>query len=234
MTAIVSVETVLLVILVVLVAGLLRSHAEILRRLGPEGPEGGERRAAAPSAPRRLAGAPAAPIAGSTPHGDAVALDLSVPGTPTLLAFLSSGCSTCAGFWASLAQARLPAGVDTVVITHGPERERVPRLLELAPAGVPVVMSSRAWVDYVVPGSPYFVLVDGTIRGEGVATTWPALSSLVADAVADAGIAPGRADGTVRAHAVDRTLAAAGIGPDHPSLYPAGADGATRTGSPAR
>ena len=34
MTALVSVETVLLVLLVVLVAGLLRSHAEILRRLG--------------------------------------------------------------------------------------------------------------------------------------------------------------------------------------------------------
>ena len=34
MTALVAVETVLLVLLVVLVAGLLRSHAEILRRLG--------------------------------------------------------------------------------------------------------------------------------------------------------------------------------------------------------
>ena len=37
MVALVSVETVLLVLLVVLVAALLRSHAEILRRLGPEG-----------------------------------------------------------------------------------------------------------------------------------------------------------------------------------------------------
>jgi len=35
MVAIVSVETVLLVLLLVLVAGLLRSHAEIMRRLGP-------------------------------------------------------------------------------------------------------------------------------------------------------------------------------------------------------
>ena len=35
MVALVSVETVLLVLLVLLVAGLLRSHAEILRRLGP-------------------------------------------------------------------------------------------------------------------------------------------------------------------------------------------------------
>ena len=36
MTALVSVETVLLVLLIVLVAALLRSHAEILRRLGAE------------------------------------------------------------------------------------------------------------------------------------------------------------------------------------------------------
>ena len=35
MTALVSVETVLLVLLIVLVVGLLRSHAELLRRLGP-------------------------------------------------------------------------------------------------------------------------------------------------------------------------------------------------------
>ncbi|MEA2353553.1 MAG: hypothetical protein QOJ14_1967, partial [Thermoleophilaceae bacterium] len=35
MTALVAVETLLLVLLILLVAGLLRSHAEILRRLGP-------------------------------------------------------------------------------------------------------------------------------------------------------------------------------------------------------
>jgi hypothetical protein len=40
MVAIVSVETVLLVLLLVLVAGLLRSNAEILRRLGPPGEPG--------------------------------------------------------------------------------------------------------------------------------------------------------------------------------------------------
>ena len=47
-TAIVSVETVLLVLLIVLVAGLLRSHAEILRRLGP-----GDAETDAPRFPRR-------------------------------------------------------------------------------------------------------------------------------------------------------------------------------------
>jgi hypothetical protein len=229
-TAIVSVETVLLVILVVLVAGLLRSHAEILRRLGPPGSPaspGSTPHASglgAPRAPERPAGAPAAPIAGMTPDADAVALDLAAPGGPTLLAFLSSGCSTCAGFWAGLEEARLPPGVRPVVVTRGADRERPARLRELAPRGVAVVMSSEAWADYAVPGSPYFVLVDGAIRGEGVATSWPALSSLVADAIADEqdSEAGSGSDGTARALTVEHTLAVSGIGPEHPSLYPGG------------
>jgi hypothetical protein len=222
MTAIVSVETVLLVILVVLVAGLLRSHAEILRRLGPPS---GAVQAPAQRAPERAAGTPAAPITGTTPDDDAVVLDVAAPGGATLLAFLSSGCSTCAAFWAGMHEARLPAGVQPVVVTRGADRERPARLRELAPPGVPVVMSSRAWEDYAVPGSPYFVLVDGAIRGEGVATTWAALSSLVADAVADAHGAGWGAGGSARALDVQRTLASAGIGPDHPSLYPGGRPG---------
>ena len=134
----------------------------------------------------------------------------------TLLAFLTSGCATCAGFWETLGQAGLPDGVRTVVVAHGAERERPARLRKLAPPGIPVVMSSQAWLDYGVPAAPYFVLVDGSIRGEGAAATWSALSSLVGDAIEDAR----ETGGTARAHRVDRTLEAAGIGPDHPSLYP--------------
>jgi hypothetical protein len=216
MVALVSVETVLLVLLLVLVAGLLRSHAEILRRLGPSGSV----LAAPASAPRRAGDAPAAALTGSTPDGDAVALDFSGPGAPTLLAFLTSGCSTCAGFWETLGESRLAPGVQTVVVTHGADRERPARLRELAPAAIPVVMSSRAWKDYAVPGAPYFVLVDGTIRGEGVATTWPALASLVSDAIEDHRDAG--SGGSARARDAERKLAAAGIGPEHSSLYPAG------------
>ena len=53
-------------------------------------------------------------------------------------------------------------------------------------------MSSQAWADYEVPGAPYFVLVDGAMRGEGVATTWHALASLVGDAIEDQREAAGR------------------------------------------
>ncbi|PZS14765.1 MAG: hypothetical protein DLM64_01160 [Solirubrobacterales bacterium] len=228
-TALVSVETVLLVLLVVLVAGLLRSHAEILRRLGSSADQEGVGSPVAPppAAPRTGGELRPAPLAGTTPDGDVVTLALDGPGAaPTLLAFLTSGCSTCASFWEALGERGLPPGVRTVIVTHGSDRERPARLRSLAPAGIPVVMSSRAWKDYGVPGAPYFVLVDGAVRGEGVATTWQALASLVGDAIEDRRQAQDTGSGAERARRVQETLAAAGIGPEHPSLYPGG-----RTGS---
>ena len=72
MVALVSVETVLLVLLVVLVAALLRSHAEILRRLGPEGDGPAASARAAGRRPRRRRAAPE--LAGATPTGDAIKL----------------------------------------------------------------------------------------------------------------------------------------------------------------
>jgi hypothetical protein len=219
MVAIVSVETVLLVLLVVLVAGLLRSHAEILRRLGPPGEQ--EPAIAPPPATARSAAEVPAPLTGATPDGDVVALAFDGPASvPTLLAFLTSGCSTCAGFWETLGERRLPPGVQTVIVTRGDDREHRSRLRSLAPSGVPVVMSSQAWTDYRVPGAPYFVLVDGAVRGEGVATTWQALASMVSDAIEDQRKAEHGDVGTRHARQVEATLAAAGIGPEHPSLYP--------------
>lgn len=205
MVAIVSVETVLLVLLVVLVAALLRSHAEILRRLGPEG--SGEPRIPAPPA-RMRTDADAPGLAGTTPGGDAVSLSLS--GGPTLLAFLSTGCPSCLSFFEPLGERRVAPALQTVVVTRGSDREQPAKLRRLAGERVPVVMSSQAWDDYAVPGTPYFVLVeDGEVRGEGVATTWEALASLVGEAIEEQ-------------RGVDERLAAAGIGPDHPSLFPGG------------
>lgn len=208
MVALVSVETVLLVLLVVLVAALLRSHAEILRRLGPEDTGAREPRVAPPpSRDRTDIGAPE--IAGATPTGDAI--KLAFGGAATLLAFLSSGCTSCGTFWDTLSEDRLPTGLETVIVTRGSDREQRAKVRSLAPAAVPVVMSSEAWEDYAVPGSPYFVLIDeGEVRGEGVATNWTALASLLHDAIEE----------EREAQTVDERLAAAGIGPQHPSLYP--------------
>jgi len=200
--ALVSVETVLLVLLVVLVAALLRSHAEILRRLGAD--DGTPRVPAPPAGARADTAAPE--LGGVTPTGDAV--KLAFPGAPTLLAFLSSACTSCAEFWEKLGENRSAPELRTVIVTRGADREQPAKLRRLAPDAVPVVMSSQAWEDYGVPGTPYFVLVeDGAIKGEGVATTWSALASLVGDAVEDE-------------RGLDERLAAAGVGPEHPSLYP--------------
>lgn len=208
MIALVSVETVLLVLLIVLVAALLRSHAELLRRLGPEGADAPR----LPDPPAAARGDSVAPeLAGVTPTGDAVKLALT--GSPTLLAFLSSGCTSCAGFWETLGDRRVLPDVRNVIVTRGADREQRSKLRSLAPAEVPVLMSSEAWRDYAVPGSPYFVLVEaGEVRGEGVATTWDALTSLVRDA----------AEEEREARDLETRLAAAGVGPDHPSLYPGG------------
>lgn len=228
MVALVSVETVLLVLLLVLVAGLLRSHAEIMRRLGPaEEGSGSVPQPAGPQPSVTRESVVAPELAGVTPDGDAVKLAFEGAGTaPTLLAFLTSGCGTCAAFWETLGERRLPAEVRTVIVTHGADRERPAKLRSLAPAGIPVVMSSEAWADYEIPGAPYFVMVDQAIRGEGVATTWRALASLVSDAIEDqrdaerAGGGAGALTGERRAERIDDTFAAAGIGPGHPSLYP--------------
>lgn len=229
MTVLVSVETVLLVLLVVLVAGLLRSHAEILRRLGPSGGLDPDVVQPPQTTVRRTHAQLKAPaISGHSPQGDVATLAFDGPSsTSTLLAFLTSGCTTCAGFWDTLGEQRLPAEIQTVIVTRGSERERPAKIGKLAPAEVPIVMSSQAWEDYDVPGAPYFVLVEGHILGEGSASTWQAVTSLVRDAIEDhapgdqAGAGPGNGrGGGGRARDIDQTLAAAGIGPGHPSLYP--------------
>jgi len=61
-----------------------------------------------------------------------------------------------AGFWETLAEPRLPAGVQKVIVTEGGEQERPARLRKLAPKCVPVIMSSSAWQDYAVPGARKF------------------------------------------------------------------------------
>jgi hypothetical protein len=220
MTALVTAETVVLVLLTLLVAGLLRSHAEILRRLAElQGAPRSERPLAEGLAEPRADLADAADVSGRTPSGDALQVAVTRPGTATLLAFLSSGCGVCEGFWDALgapARAPLPEGVELLVVTKGWDEESPSRIGELAPAGVRTVMSSSAWRDYRVPGAPYFVLVDahGRVAGEGAAREWPQVASLLRDATADARLAGGRDD----PERVDRELAAAGILPDDPSL----------------
>ncbi|MHB1568058.1 MAG: thioredoxin domain-containing protein [Solirubrobacteraceae bacterium] len=228
MVALVAVETLLLVLLTLLVAGLLRSHAEILRRLGPPPDAGGEGQpgssaGALPEPRRRSGGGQGRDVVGATLAGDALMIGLGDGSPPTLLAFLSSGCAVCERLWAQLRDGRpqgLPEHVRLVAVAKDANAESPSRLRALAPAMVPLVLSSAAWRDYSVPATPYFVYLEGgRVQGEGSAGGWEQILSLLRDADADVQHDGGRAD------AVADVLAAAGIGPDHPSLYPAGRPG---------
>jgi hypothetical protein len=244
----VVIEGVAIVLLALLVAGLLRSHAEILRSLHHLGVGVGDDTrstipvAAAPGvASVRQPDEPfasAADLAGVSLAGDAVHVGVAGTDHATLVAFLSSGCLTCAGFWDAFRRPDtlgLRDGVRPVIVTRSPDEESPSRLQPLVPSGIPVVMSSAAWDDYNVPGSPYFVLVDGDrgVVGEGAAAEWSQVASLLAQALDDArpgraaaaGVVAGpnprlaRADADREARA-DAELAAAGIHPGHPSLHP--------------
>jgi len=254
-TALVVGLTVAVALLGVVVAGLLRSHAEILRSLhelgaGREdtapgsagGPvdlpfEVGRGVLTAASGGSGVTGTRAPDVAGSTPAGDTVQVSVTAGGGATLVAFLSSGCLTCHGFWERFAAPApgLPPATRLVVVTQGPERESASAVLRLAGPDLLVVMSTAAWEAYEVPGSPYFVLVDaatGRVAGEGSATGWDQVQRLVGEAAGDLALARSRGahdrgahdhgrdagDGAHREARADRELAAAGITPGHPSL----------------
>jgi hypothetical protein len=254
MVVLVIVQSFVLALLALLVAGLLRSHAEILRRLPPPGPgpdpesttvPRGKTGLLPPPDPEPRAAAVASDIVGTSLDGDPVKISVTAGRAPTLLAFLSSGCATCVGFWEALQPARrepLPGAARLVVITRDGSMESPSRLRALAPPDVAVVMSSSAWETYAIPMTPYFVYVGGSglVEGEGVAEAWPQVFSLLREALGDAEVAArngsrasigdgtrsdrweGGRPGPDRERRVDRELRAAGIGLGHPSLYEAG------------
>jgi len=235
MTALVVAETVVLLLLGLLVAGLLRSHAEILRALHDLGAGVDDptrvRRQPQPAIRAELS----ADVGSDTEAHDVVGLDLlgaaatvAVAGArhDTLLAFLSTGCSTCQPFWSAFRSgADLPADTRLVVVVQDEESES--RLRDLAGPDLEVVASSEAWEGYQVPGSPHFVYVDGPasrVTGEGTGPDWPSVRALLLQANADRAAlgSSGRSTADVEWRdnptRIDAELARAGIAPGHPSL----------------
>ena len=106
MTALVVIIGVAVVMQGVLLVGLLRSHGEILRQLhglGAGREELGTPPAGSPADSAVLeagvVGSRALDLAGLSPGGEAIAVAVTGSSHDTLLAFLSSVCLTCAGFW---------------------------------------------------------------------------------------------------------------------------------------
>jgi hypothetical protein len=243
--ALVAIETVVLALLTLLVAGLLRSHAAILRQLHDLGagldpdaprPEAGADRALTPAPAGNADGVD---VTGTGIRDDAIALRTVGVEHRTLLAFLSSNCLTCRAFWDAFADTRslgLPDDVRLAVITKDAAEEQPSVLAELAPAHLPTVMSSDAWRSYAVPGSPYFVLVDGPsgrVVGEGTGASWPQVLGLVLQSAGDAAhrATTGDRDNAAR---IDRELLAAGIRPGDATLYQTAGDEPGAAPPPAR
>jgi len=117
-------------------------------------------------------------VRGADPEGEPTTVPLEATGQPTLLAFLSTTCGICIGLWERLLAGELDAeapGVVPVVVTKDAALEDVDRIRELASAELPVVLSSEAWDDYEVPGSPYVMVVSaapGSVATEGSVATW--------------------------------------------------------------
>jgi len=208
----VAVLVVLLVVVVallaLLVAGLLRSHAEILRALhnlgvdmdpartddagGVATPVGAPtiRSSEVPKRPSRTA----VDVVGTTPEHDAVSIAVAGAQHLTLLAFLSSGCGSCLVFWDVFRDGgpvEVPGDARLVCVSKDAGEESVASIRRLAPHDIPTVMSSQAWADYDVPVAPFFVLVDGEsgeVIGEGAANEWVQVQSLLHTALDDAGM----------------------------------------------
>jgi hypothetical protein len=216
-TALVVALTAIVALLAVLVVGLLRSHAEILRALHELGiGEDGVLGSGAGGAAGAGAGGPGFQVRPgvSLPRGDAASsavddlvgvdpwgdpMTVAVLGTAhrTLLVFLSSGCLTCQEFWTAFAD---PSSLDLrddvrpVIVVKDAAQESMSRVQELAPAAVPVVASGAAWESYGIPVAPYFVLVDGAgerVLGEGAAGTWDQVRNLLNQALDDLDVAQG-------------------------------------------
>ncbi len=232
MTIVVIALSVVVLLLSVLVAGLLRSHATILRRLHELG-VGLERdpgTTASPQVPRTDGSVPpprdvsdgrrAHDVVGVDPTGAAIGLRTVDVDHDTLLMFLSSGCTSCEAFWSELAGNGSIDGVRVVVVTRDLAEESTSAIRELAPEGVTVVASTGAWKDLEVPGSPYAVLVhgrSGRVVGEGTGASFTQVKELFLRSSHDH-------DGKARAdqrreRELDRVLLDAGLGPGDPSLY---------------
>jgi len=200
MRVLVAIDTIIMAVMALLLLGLLRAYAEIIRRAQDRHGEATKVPLETRRARGRQSDTPAFDIVGTTPDGGASVFS-ATGGQSTLLAFLTSGCLTCQTFWHGLAQAVqqvLPLDARIVVVAKDRDHESPSRLKALNTSRVPMVMSSKAWTDYAVETSPYFIFVDGRagkVLSEGTAATWDAVLSLLNDSFEDLELNQANSDG---------------------------------------
>ena len=219
----------LVVLLGILVAGLLRSHADILRRLETMGSgigadEQGHGQLTLTKKPEAVMHHL---VEGISPDGEPIVMSLGTGDDPTLVAFLSTTCSTCTPFWDGLESSVMYFGGRrhrVVAVTLGESEESPTRAKSMANPGLDVVMSSQTWADFEVPGAPYFALIEAgsnRVIGEGTAMTFPSLEEFLTDATNDQEWDLGRESFVDSEESrIDADLKRAGIHPGDPRLYP--------------
>jgi len=226
--AVVIALAVVVALLGILVVGLLRSHADILRRLESLGAglgTGHDQSSQITLTRRDTATVVERSVTGLTPDGEPIVVSLGSGTDPTLIAFLSTTCSTCTPFWEGLESSMMYFGGHrhrVLVVTLGESEESPTRAQSLAKPGVDVVMSSSAWSDFEVPGAPYFALVEaGTHRvvGEGSAMTFESLEEFLSDATNDQKWDLQTSGYRSEEDRIDADLRRAGILPGDPRLY---------------
>lgn len=82
-------------------------------------------------------------------------------GRLTLLAFLTTTCASCQGWWQSLATAPpgRELGIQLAIVTPSPSMEDEGLARQLAPAAAHLHMGSETWFAYGVGQAGTFVLV---------------------------------------------------------------------------
>lgn len=230
MNALIVIEGVIILLLLVLVAGLLRSHADILRKLDALG--AGEdsqiirsgQNGDVTRTPMRTEPASLAAISGQTPLGDTASVALKDSRGYVLVAFMSTGCTTCKPFWKAFRDGMdMPrADIRPVIVTKGTHEESPGEIRERAPLDITTIMSSETWDAFRVPGTPYFQLVNtesGVVVGEGSAGSWPRLVEMIERSLGDEGVSPIALTTRQRYEDSSSTLRESGIEPGDPSLY---------------
>ncbi len=224
---------VVILLLTLVMVGILRSHAEILRKLdalgmGNDDGHAHENQLSLVAVTERRS---AADVSGISPDGEPVVVSIGSGTSPTLIAFLSTSCSSCEVFWENLDNSDQYFGGykhRVLIVTRGEDEESPTRALGLRRGHADVIMSSGAWEEFDVPGAPYFAVVDPDkgLVGEGTATTFEALEEFLADSINDATWDARRSAGTEDPSEgrIDAELRAAGIEPGDPRLYPASQD----------
>jgi thioredoxin-related protein len=220
-------QTLLIVILIILalqsflVVALLRSHADILKRLHDLENFGEPKHESS----QDLEG-PVSDITGVSPEEKVVSIAINSFKQVVLLCFLSSGCHTCKFFWNDLSDEIMSdLKVTPLIVTKGPNREDSKLIKALYNSKVRCVMSDDTWSAFKVPTTPYFVLLDITGRkiGEGTAVNIDSLKSFVSQSLRDRRQEKimqnlNRSAMKDREDLVDQTLRDAGIFKGHPSL----------------